>query len=539
MVGMIVVVAVLAVLPCPAPAWETVVGSNRGDEGVAIVSDAAGRVFAGGALYADATDRDLAVVALNGPTGAELWRFVVDGGIGEPDRARRLVIDAGGDVIALGWLDTGLGAASVLKLDGATGAQIWRRDFPDPLDGQGVAVDGAGDVFAALGDFGGGGGALFKLDGATGADVWQTPTCAFGPVAVDAIGDVFSQSPSGEVCKTNGATGASLWIAPTAIGATDLAVGPLGDVALAGGDGFIVVKLSGATGMLQWQKTLGIGLFGDRSNTVAFAGGDVIAGGVIEDAPDYHVVKFDGTTGAEVWRGRGIWFEDSAPGEVLDLSVTAAGNVMAASHGSVTLFRASDGRGLWSSNGGAPLALDPNDLVISTTSSRGWRVLKGGGPLAGQALTVLETPGGTKVVLKSKDRTILLPLVVDQFIDPLRPEDVGAVLELRNPSTMESDTISLPAVNWSSSGFGAVKYVDRDGSEGPCRKAKITRKVLKVSCKGSAFTLDEPTQGSLQATLSFGGDPLARQCGEFGGSIRLDVPGAFKATNAPPPAICP
>lgn len=536
MVGMLVVVAILTVLPCPAPAWETVVGSDRDDEGAAIVSDAAGRVFAGGTIQSDSTDADLAVVALDGTTGVELWRFVVGGGSGEPEKVRRLSLDPAGDVIVLGWPRTVLEPISVLKLDGATGAEVWRRDLSDPFFARDLAVDGAGDVFAAGGD-----GGLLKLDGATGTNVWQTPTCAFGPVAVDAIGDVFSQSPSGEVCKTNGATGAFLWIAPTAIGATDLAVGPLGDVALAGGDGFIVAKLSGATGMLQWQKAPGIGLFGDRSNTVGFdAAGDVIAGGVIEAATDYHVLKFDGATGAEIWRGRGVWFEDGAPGEVHDLSITAAGNVMAASRGSVTLFRASDGRALWSSNGGTPLALDPNDLPISTTNSRGWRILKGGGPLAGQSLTVLDTPGGTKVVLKSKDRTILLPLVVDQFIDPLRPEDVGAVLELRNPSTMESDTISLPAVNWSSSGFGSVKYVDRDGSEGPCRKAKITRKVLKVSCKGSAFTLDEPTQGSLQATLSFGGDPLARQCGEFGGgSIRLDVPGGFKATNAPPPAVCP
>jgi hypothetical protein len=166
--------------------------------------------------------------------------------------------------------------------------------------------------------------------------------------------------------------------------------------------------------------------------------------------------------------------------------------------------------------------------------------VKTGGPLSGRALTVIDTPAGTRIVLKMKDRAILMPQVWSTTQGELNPIQVGAVLEFRNPSTAESDTIALPAVNWKAPGnFGVLKYADRDGPEGPCRKATVTRKVLKVSCKGSAFTVDEPTQGSLVATLSFGGDPLGRQCAEFGGNVRADVPGVFKATDAPPPSVCP
>lgn len=531
----VAVVAVAPLLSNPAAAWEAKLGKTRSDAGIAIVADPSGDVFTGGALYGGTTDQDFAVVALDATTGAEIWRYVVDGGVGGADFVTHLALDAAGDVLALGVLRTALGSAGIVKLDGATGAEIWRRDLPAPLDDGDLAVDASGDVLVAAGNLGGGG-ALLKLDGTSGADVWQATACAFGPLAVDGSGDVLGSPgfPPG-VCKTDGLTGAPLWTQATPQQPTDVAVDASGDVAMSG-DGFLVVKLSGATGTVAWQQSLGIAIFGDRANALAFDGsGNVIAGGLIDAVPyDYNLVELDGASGAEVWRGRGA-------GEVLDLGLTPGGDVMAAADKSVTFFRASDGQALWLSDGGAPLAVDSSGQTASIPGDRrGWRVVETGGPLAGRALTVVDTPAGTKVVLKVKDRAILMPQVVTTSGDPLNPIQVGAVLELRNPGTGESDTIALPATNWSASGnFGLLKYADRDGSEGPCRSVKVTRKLLKVSCKGSAFTLDEAAQGSLRATLLFGGDPLARQCAEFGGNVRIDVPGAFKATTAPPPPICP
>jgi hypothetical protein len=63
-------------------------------------------------------------------------------------------------------------------------------------------------------------------------------------------------------------------------------------------------------------------------------------------------------------------------------------------------------------------------------------------------------------------------------------------------------------------------------------------KKLTAKCIGSlGFTLDEPTQGSLDASLGLAGG--AQQCAGFGGDVVIDQPGKFKAKKASPPAVCP
>jgi hypothetical protein len=57
---------------------------------------------------------------------------------------------------------------------------------------------------------------------------------------------------------------------------------------------------------------------------------------------------------------------------------------------------------------------------------------------------------------------------------------------------------------------------------------------------GIGFTLDEPAQGTLAVRLTLGTGPFAvRLCTRFGGTVKNDVPGYFRAQDAPTPAACP
>ena len=100
--------------------------------------DASGNVIAAGHVNNAGTARDFAVVKLDAATGAELWRLTLDGGDGSPDIAYDVAVDASNDVIAAGKLEL-LGSDddfTVVKIDGATGV----------VDGATSVVDGATSV---------------------------------------------------------------------------------------------------------------------------------------------------------------------------------------------------------------------------------------------------------------------------------------------------------------------------------------------------------------------------------------------------------
>ena len=61
--------------------------------------------------------------------------------------------------------------ASVVALDVATGAEVWRRPFPTEYEMQSITALGDGQVYV-----GGFDGTLFALDATTGAVTWQTVT---------------------------------------------------------------------------------------------------------------------------------------------------------------------------------------------------------------------------------------------------------------------------------------------------------------------------------------------------------------------------
>jgi hypothetical protein len=178
--------------------------------------------------------------------------------------------------------------------------------------------------------------------------------------------------------------------------------------------------------------------------------------------------------------------------------------------------------------------------------------LTGEQPVAGKRLIVRDRDGDSarrRITARAADPLIETPL-------PGSPDDpsiAGAVFELLNPSTGESATFALPAgAGWrylGKSGLRGYAYSDRASANGPCRSLSMRRgRGFKAVCVGTngdiPFTLDEPSQGTLAATVKLGG--ANRHCMTFGpGQILRDTPatgtglGVFSAKNAPAPAACP
>lgn len=266
----------------------TVVAGGWLDGARAVAVHATGDVVAAGRLYAGPIpEHDFAVVRLDGAAGGERWRALYDGG-GTDDEALATAVDAAGDVVAAGWLGVP-GAARrgfVVKLGGADGAERWqyRLDAAGGEPGAGLrslAVDAAGDVLAAgtlSPDAGVDMAVVVKLSGASGAELWRVVLTDGGTggdsrdasVAVDAAGDalVFASLarvagaplPRWLLAKLTGAGGVPRWYreitgTTARADAVALALDAGGNPVVAGTlgnagrmDDLCVAKVSGGTG---------------------------------------------------------------------------------------------------------------------------------------------------------------------------------------------------------------------------------------------------------------------------------------------------
>ncbi len=529
-----------------AEVWRHVI--DGGSYGRTLTVDAAGDVIASGRW-----DQDYGLVKLDGDTGAQSWRVTIDGtgndsGI-QADVAHAVAVDGSGDVVGVGSIYNNTEVIfMVVKLAGATGAELWRREL-DPGVAQAVAVDAAGNVIA-LGTTADGF-AVIKLAGATGAELWRLETPGGGgvtgdqpAVTIDPMGDVVAVGRLGNgtfltdfgVIKLAGSTGAELWrrqIAGTATSshvshgseARAVAITGSGDVVVGGyllNGGtyfdftdldFIVARLAGGSGADVWRRVID----GGRANVVAIDGnGDVIALGHL-GPEDFAAMKLHGGTGDTLWDQ--MWDPDLPPASATSGALSAAGDVFAAGLGQAYQF---------SGLGGAL------------------------GPVSGRSLVVKDvagTPSARSVRITLADRSFVTspPGSVGD------PTLHGATLRVVNPTTLETASISLPAGRWEGVGFpaGAAGYRYRDafGDSGPCVSARAVPGRFKASCLGRngtiPFSLDEPTQGSLAASLQPG--TAATQCAVFGGTIRRDAgtgnpgpAGTFKAVRADAVSgVCP
>jgi uncharacterized delta-60 repeat protein len=365
------------VLGVTAWAWQTTINgtANSSDQARAVKVDGMGSVVVAGRMRSTDTDDDFTVVKLDGVSGGELWRAVINGSLpNSSDVAFAVAVDAAGDVVAAGFTqNTGTDPAdfTVVKLSGADGTELWRQvingsaNFFDQAFA--VTVDGAGNVIAAgsiqntgiFDDF-----TVVKLSGADGTELWRQVINGTGnvtdrvlAVAVDAAGNVvaagFTQNAgTGQdftVVKFDGESGAELWrqeINGTAANSLDQAraitVDGMGNVMAAGRtrnagttDDLTVVKFDGESGAELWRQVISGSADVSTDDALAVAvdaAGNVVAAGHTENAgtdDDFTVVKFDGESGAELWRqeinGTANEFDQARA-----ITVDAEGNVVAA-----------------------------------------------------------------------------------------------------------------------------------------------------------------------------------------------------------------
>jgi uncharacterized delta-60 repeat protein len=381
-------------------AWQRNINSGSAN---AVAVDATGNVIAVGSTE----NGGFTVVKFNGVTGAELWRQVIGNGW-----VNAVSVDAVGDVVAAGstngvceGFDCEYGYRpsdfTVIKFEGATGVELWRREFRGTHDGwdhsaNAVALDAAGNVIAAGSTYNIGSGldmTVIKMEGASGQQLWRREVNGSAnnwdwanAVAVDAAGNVMvagatlngnSGYSDFTVVKFDGATGAEHWRKDIDGGGYDyanaIAVDGIGNVVAAGATSFVtnavgdesftVIKFDGVNGAELWRKVVvqseGTGWSSGWANSVAvdFANNVVAAGhshtSNIGTFSDLAVVKFDGASGAELWRN----MIHSGANDVSNaVAVDATGNVVSAGYTqnpntgidfTVVKFDGASGQELW------------------------------------------------------------------------------------------------------------------------------------------------------------------------------------------------
>lgn len=288
------------------------------DVGVYAISlDPAGDLVAvGGVRGADPTAENLLVMKFAGDTGAELWRYEVNGAADDIDRALAVEVSSDGDILVGGQifdnLPLGYPDFFVLKVLGSSGSEIWRTTIPSNAAHGGaarsIAIQPDGDVVAA--------GQAVLVD-------W----CDF------------------VVARFSGSDGTELWRAVVdepSIGSCDrawsVAVDSASDVVVTGAPRttiFATMKFSGTTGSLLWRHdipNLGAPSGGECCRGAAVrtdADDNVLVGGAIigvGDDGEIAVAKLAAGDGTELWRR--IVDHDGCGDGAVSLDVNLGGDVV-------------------------------------------------------------------------------------------------------------------------------------------------------------------------------------------------------------------
>ncbi|HEV7733804.1 MAG TPA: PQQ-binding-like beta-propeller repeat protein [Candidatus Binatia bacterium] len=571
------ILSALSMLSGIASAWELPFPASRFDQAYDVGIMPGGDVVSAGVIAPTNASRvsDYAVTRLDAVTGAQIWRTTIDGPATNDqedtthrtDAAFRVAFTSGGDVVAYGTLaDAVTNHYVVVRLNGATGAELWRATIfaDDPLSCCGggeppIVVDAADDVLMAFH------GHVRKLDGDTGAQLWSIDDPDLAPsVAVDSAGNAFVCGIE-EVRSVDGATGGTIWSAPQ-VGRWfgTVVVDAQGNV-IAGGhpqpffNHSVIVKFAAANGAVLWQASIltsgGSPItagFGELSLALD-AANDVFVTGNVGEGYTSGVLKLSGSNGLPLW--------DSAETRFRSLAIAPNGDAFTNNDGfRGNLYRIDGATGafIWKQTAfttgsryfggdaghiavmadGTPVVPSGRDLK---SKASGGVVTAYSGELTGRSLVVNDkvgVPAASKLVVSSTDPTNLIPWPGG----PSDPVTVGGQLELRNPVTNESAVFPLPAASWQNTTPPALatkdlytyRYSDGHGVNGPCTKVELRGgKSLKATCRGAGigFTLDEATQGVLEVRLTIG---TIKHCMRFGGTVKSDRPGSFKATNAGP-----
>lgn len=340
--------ALVAALPGTSRAWQAHFGSVvfGYSAALSVAIDGERNVIAGGIVDAKGDFIGVATVVKLAPDGTLLWRTPIDA---RGSWAERVFVDPAGDVLVGGTKNAAdendTGQPSVAKLDGSTGAVLW-RSF-DPLsthDSARVLPDRDGNVlieYRAWRDRTREDtvGVCRKLSGRDGSVLWQSRHCSTLQ-AVDASGDLYVGTCS-KLRKLAAADGHELWRTRVPItlcgdpqyGQTPVAVDPAGDVVVAGGDS--AAKVSGVNGALVWTTRLDVLPATFIGVVTIDADGDVLLGGATgasSSSSDAFVAKLAGGDGQRRWQRR---FAGHGPDggyrwSAHDLTIDADGNVLVA-----------------------------------------------------------------------------------------------------------------------------------------------------------------------------------------------------------------
>ena len=308
-------------------------GAGNGyDEATALALDATGNVVVTGYADAGAENWDYVTFKYAASSGQALWSARYNGPANKYDEARDVAVDSQGNVAVTGrsYSSNGQSEYATLKYAAANGQPQWSSRSVASAEGNQVAaalaVDAAGNVVvtgyatgsSSLTDY-----ATLSY-GTSGQLRW---TARYnGPasddqatdLAVDASGNVYvtgrytlKYSPSGQL----------LWSAP---GGQELVVDATGDVVVTGSG--LTTKYASSNGQPRWQANFRLA---GTSFVGVDAAGDVYVAGSLPDfnSSQYVVLKYQGSTGQQIWetRYRGTGFRNGAG--VADMAVDAAGNV--------------------------------------------------------------------------------------------------------------------------------------------------------------------------------------------------------------------
>ncbi len=513
--------------------WRTELNgtSGAGDEAADLARFDGGDVVAAGRLDNTGTNWDFTVVRLASANGTELWRYGWNGTSNDSEEAVAVAVDASGDVVAAGFvrnIESGEDIA-VVKLAGANGAELWRREIMGSASGTdqaySVAFDASGDVLV--------GGLVtnagtardliaLKLSGSNGTTIWR----------YERDGGVSGADQAVAVATDDGG---QVFVAGRLVGASSEA-----DLA--------VIALNAANGSPLWTYRLNgpADGFDEARDLIVEPGGDPVVVGCQTGTltgRDVVTARLDATDGSELWR-QVVNGNADVEDEGLSVAAGPGGNVFV-------------GAAVWRMvRLGLIKKKDPSReltvLQIDGDTGGDFRLLTGKRFRLTERLVVARV---ARFATISRDRDGVVAPVTGSPSDP-RPVSAGGSgsggeVVILNPSTGETDVIPLPAQNWEILGASrspkGYRYFDKDGSEGPCRAVIIrTGQVLRINCPrpGVTFTLNEPSQGSLGARLVIGETPVG-YCVYFGGEILEDRGqsgtfnrGAFRARNAPISSTC-
>jgi len=316
--------------------WRGRTSPRWNDDVIDVAFASNGDLVASGALIAGRQRSDAVVRRLDAITGATLWQSAIndvasDGGY---ETATTVTVSPNGDVVAGGMLH---GNLVVVALDGASGRERWRW-FPAGGRASQAAprfgIDPAGNVIAAIalvpdGELVPRGVTIVALAGDDGALRWSSGLLpnffAVRDLTVDAHGDAYlaGSNDGFAVMKLAAATGTAQWTARlphaferaehadrvlatddgiVAAGTTNDGTGPAESDE---GSFFEVVRLDPATGDLLWSHRTGGGRNSGFARELAVAAdGSIVAAGAAETGTtcdDAFVTALDRNTGAPEW----------------------------------------------------------------------------------------------------------------------------------------------------------------------------------------------------------------------------------------------